>query len=236
MNVEGATALVTGANRGIGRELVTQLLERGVDKVYAAARDPRSVLIDDPRVHPVRLDLSDPTSIDQLATEVGDVDILVNNAGISLVSPMLSTDDTALRAEMQVNFFGPVRLAAQLADGIADRRGAVVNVASVASWFAFGGSYSASKAAVWSATDSLRIELEPRGVQVVGVYMGYVDTDMTESVTSPKIAPADLARQVLDALESGADEVIGDQTAAQARAALPLPVRQRYADFLAPQA
>jgi NAD(P)-dependent dehydrogenase (short-subunit alcohol dehydrogenase family) len=105
----------------------------------------------------------------------------------------------------------------------------VVNVASVLSWIGLGGSYSVSKAALWSATDSMRLDLTPRRVQVVRVYMGYVDTDMASGVDAPKTAPADVVRQVLDGLEGGASEVFADETARQVRATLDRPVDERYA-------
>ena len=106
-------------------------------------------------------------------------------------------------------------------------------MASVLSWLGIGGSYSVSKAALWSATDSMRLDLTPRGVQVVGVYMAYVDTDMATGVDAPKTAPADVVRQVLDGLEAGALEVLADQAARDVRAALDRPVDERYAPFAA---
>lgn len=233
--VTDQTVLVTGANRGIGAEFVAQLLERGAAKVYAAARDPRSVDASDPRVVPLQLDVTDSASVAAAAAAADGVSILVNNAGISLAAPIHAADSDSLRQEMEVNFFGPLAVTAAFADQIADRSGAVVNVASALSWLALGGSYSASKAALWSATDSLRLELAPRGVHVLGVHMGYVDTDMTAGVEAPKVAPGDVVRQVLDGLESGAAEVLADDTARQVRSGLHLPVGERYAAFL-PQA
>ncbi|MFC7362269.1 SDR family oxidoreductase [Nocardioides astragali] len=226
------TVLVTGANRGIGAEFVAQLLGRDVAKVYAAARDADGVDASDPRVVPLRLDVTDPESVARVASTAKDVSIVVNNAGIALAAPLHSPDPASLRQEMEVNFFGPVAVAAAFADRVAERSGAIVNVASALSWFALGGSYSASKAALWSATDSLRLELAPRGVQVLGVHMGYVDTDMASGVEAPKASPGDIVRQVLDGLESGVDEVLADDTARSVRSGLHLPVGERYATFL----
>ncbi|MBW0088101.1 SDR family NAD(P)-dependent oxidoreductase [Pseudonocardia sp. KRD-184] len=107
-------------------------------------------------------------------------------------------------------------------------------MASALSWIGLGASYSVSKAALWSATDSMRLDLAPRGVQVVGVHMGYADTDMAAGVDAPKTSPADVVRQVLDGVESGASEVLADDTARGVRAGLHLPVDERYAPFLAP--
>src|SRR5277367_2287356 len=184
--------LVTGANRGMGREYVGQLLDRGARKVYAAARDPRTIDIDDSRVVSV-----------------------------------LDRDTSALRAELETNLFGPLAMASAFADQIGEQSGAIVNVASVLAWAPFGASYSVSKAALWSATDSMRLELAPRGVQVVGVYVGLVDTDMASFSDSPKSAPADVIRQVLDGVESGADEVLADEFTRQIRAQLGKLIHER---------
>ncbi len=229
----GRTVLVTGANRGLGREFVEQLLGRGVAKVYAAARNPATIAGDDPRVVALQLDVTDPGSVARAADAAHDVDVVVNNAGISTPTPVLSGDTTNVRRELEVNLFGPLAVTSAFADRLAERSGAVVNVASALSWIGLGGSYSVSKAALWSATDSARVELAPRGVQVLGVYMGYVDTDMTSGVDAPKAAPADVVRQVLDGLEAGASEVLADETARQVRAGLHRPVDERYAPFTA---
>lgn len=229
----GRTVLVTGANRGLGREFVEQLLSRGVAKVYAAARNPATITDDDPRVVAMQLDVTDPDSVARAAEAAHDVDVVVNNAGISTPTPVLSEDTTNLRRELEVNLFGPLAVTSAFADQLAERSGAVVNVASVLSWIGLGASYSVSKAALWSATDSMRVDLAPRGVQVVGVYMGYVDTDMTSGVEAPKSAPADVVRQVLDGVEAGASEVLADETARHVRAGLHLPVDERYAPFAA---
>jgi NAD(P)-dependent dehydrogenase (short-subunit alcohol dehydrogenase family) len=225
------TILVTGANRGLGREFVDQFLARGAAKIYAAVRDPRSIGRHDSRVVPVALDVTDPSAVARAARTTGDVAILVNNAGIASPTPVLSPDTTNLRRELEVNLFGPLAVTAAFADQVAARSGAVVNLASVLSWLALGASYSISKAALWSATDAMRLDLDPRGVQVVGVYMGYVDTDMAAGVDAPKTSPADVVTQVLDGIEAGASEVLADRLARDVRAALHRPVDQRYAQF-----
>jgi NAD(P)-dependent dehydrogenase (short-subunit alcohol dehydrogenase family) len=226
------TALVTGANRGLGREFVNQLLERGVTKVYAAARDPQAIVATDSRVVPLQLDVTDPDSVARAAEVADDVSVVVNNAGILAGAPVLDNDTSQLRRELEVNLFGPLAVTSAFADRIAERSGVVVNVASVLSWLALGGSYSVSKSALWSATDSMRLELGPRGVQVVGVHMGYVDTDMTAGVDAPKTAPADVVRQVLDGIEAGALEVMADDMTRDVRGGLHQPVAARYAGFL----
>lgn len=227
----GQIALVTGANRGLGREFVHQLLERGVDKVYAAARNPDAMEIADPRVVPLQLDVTDSSSISAAVEVADDVSILVNNAGVLAAVSVLDSDPRPMRAELEVNLFGPLAMTAALSDSLVKRSGVVVNVASALSWLALGGSYSVSKAALWSATDSMRLELAPLGVQVVGVHMGYVDTDMTTGVDAPKSSPADVVRQVLDGIEAGDSEVLADELARGVRGALHLPVTERYAPF-----
>jgi len=143
-----------------------------------------------------------------------------------------SGDTANLRRELEVNLFGPLAVTTAFADRLADRCGAVVNVASVLTWLGIGGSYSVSKAVPCGAPPTRCAWTLPRaGVQVVGVYMGYVDTDMAAGVDAPKTAPADVVRQVLDGLEAGKSEVLADQTARQARATLDRSVEERYALF-----
>ena len=223
------TVLVTGANRGMGREYVAQLLDRGVSKVYAAARDPRTIDVADPRVVPLQLDVTDAASVARASEAASDVSILINNAGIARGTSVLHSDTSQLREEMETNLYGPLALASAFADRIAERSGAIVNVASVLAWLPIGASYGVTKAALWSATDSMRLELGSRGVQVVGVYVGLVDTDMGAFADSPKSDPADVVRQVLDGIESGADEVLADEMTLVVRAQLNKPIRERVA-------
>ena len=221
------TVLVTGANRGMGREYVGQLLDRGVAKVYADARDPQTIDVMDPRVVPLRLDVTDPVSVAEAAQAASDVSVLINNAGIARGASVLAQDTSKLREEMETNLFGPLAMASAFTDRIAQRSGAIVNVASVLAWLPVGASYGVTKAAMWSATDSMRLELKPRGVQVVGVYVGLVDTDMGSFSDSPKSDPAEVVRQVLDGIESGADEVLADEMTRSARARLSKPIHDR---------
>ena len=184
------TVLVTGANRGMGREYVAQLLDRGVAKVYAAARDPQAVNVADARVVPLRLDVTDAASVANAASVASDVSVLINNAGIARGASVLDRDASSLREELETNLFGPLAMASAFADRIAERSGAIVNVASVLAWMPVGASYGVSKAAMWNATNSMRAELDARGVQVMGVYVGLVDTDMAKFTDYPKSDPA----------------------------------------------
>jgi NAD(P)-dependent dehydrogenase (short-subunit alcohol dehydrogenase family) len=228
-DLKGQTVLVTGANRGMGREYITQLLdERDVAKVYATARNPETIDVTDARVVTLRLDVTDAASVAAVSEATPDVGVLINNAGIIRGASVLSADTTGLREELETNLFGPLALASAFADRIAERSGAIVNVSSVLAWWPVGASYGVTKAALWSATDSMRLELASRGVQVMGVYVGLVDTDMASFAgDSPKSSPVDVVRQVLDGLESGAEEVLADDVTRQIRAQLGTLIRDR---------
>ncbi|KUH67468.1 short-chain dehydrogenase [Mycolicibacterium novocastrense] len=224
----GRTVLVTGANRGMGREYVGQLLDRGASKVYAAARNPKQIASTDRRVIALELDVTDAASIEKVGDVASDVSVLINNAGVSLSTSVLDLDTSNLRRELEVNLFGPLAMASTFADRIAEKSGAIVNVVSRLAWMPVGGSYGVSKAAMWNATDSMRMELAPRGVQVVGVYVGLVDTDMAAKFAAhPKSDPADVVSQVIAGIESGADEVLADEITREVRSQLGNPIRAR---------
>ena len=230
-SLTGAVVLVTGANGGIGSAFVAEALARGAAKIYATARVPRSW--DDDRIVPLTLDITDPDSIAAAVAAAPDVTVLVNNAGTlpptaSFIE--LSADD--LRATMETNFVAPVLLATAFAPVLTSHPASVlIDMHSVASWYAFGGAYSASKAALWSATNSLRLELAPKGTHVVGVHVGYVDTAMAAHADGPKMLPADLVRQVFDTVEAGGYEVIADDLTASVKAALSAPVEALYPEL-----
>ncbi|GAA4053722.1 SDR family oxidoreductase [Actinomadura miaoliensis] len=218
MNIHGATALVTGANRGIGRHLAAQLVERGA-KVYATARRPESIDLDGVEV--LALDISDPDSVAAAARVAGDVNLLVNNAGIG--GGALLGDLQAVRAALDVNFWGTLSMARAFAPVLAaNGGGAIVNMASSASWFVFPGSsaYAVSKAAVWSMSKALRQELAGQGTLVTSVHLAMADTDMTKGYDMPKMDPADVARITLDGVEAEALEVVVDEFTEMVKASL----------------
>jgi NAD(P)-dependent dehydrogenase (short-subunit alcohol dehydrogenase family) len=155
-----------------------------VTKVYAAARDSRTIDVVDARVVPLQLDVTDAASVAAAARAASDVSVLINNAGILRAASVLDPDTSSLREQMEANLFGPLAMASAFADRIAQRSGAIVNVASVLAWLPVGASYGVTKAALWSATDSMRLELASRGVQVMGVYVGLVDTEMASFADS----------------------------------------------------
>ncbi|MGU3437670.1 SDR family oxidoreductase [Actinomycetes bacterium M1A6_2h] len=230
--LSGSVVLVTGANGGIGTQFVHDALARGASKVYATARTPRTWA--DDRIVSLTLDVTDSASIAAVAEAASDVTVLINNAGATPPnSSLIDIDEADIRANMEVNFFGPVLLARAFAPILARHNGsALIDVHSVASWFAFGGAYSASKAAIWSATNSLRLELAPKGVHVTGVHMGYVDTPMASDAEGPKLTTAELVRSAFDAVEADDFEVLADDISAQVKAGLSQPIGVLYPQLL----
>ncbi|MBV1940401.1 SDR family oxidoreductase [Streptomyces sp. BV286] len=213
MELKNTVAVVTGANRGLGRHLAAQLLERGA-KVYGAARRPETV--DLAGVIPLRLDITDEESIRAAVSVASDATLLVNNAGISTATPLIAGDPDAVRLEMETNFFGPLAVTRAFAPVIeGNGGGAVLNVLSVLSWLhpAGLGAYAAAKAAGWALTNASREELAPRGISVSALHVGYMDTEMAASIPADQKAdPADVAAQALAGLEEGRLEVLADDT------------------------
>ncbi|MGH3329752.1 MAG: SDR family oxidoreductase [Nocardioidaceae bacterium] len=230
-SITGQVVLVTGANGGIGAEFVRQSLQRGAAKVYATARTPQEW--EDERIVPLVLDINDVTSIAAAASIADDVTMMVNNAGaLPRSASILDLSDAEFRDGMETNFFGPIAMARAFAPVLTSHEASVlITMHSVASWYAFGGVYSASKAALWSGTNSLRLELAPRGVHVVGVHVGYVDTAMAAHATGPKMKPADLVRAVLDAVQEDSFEVVADEISARVKAGLSGPVEALYPEL-----
>jgi NAD(P)-dependent dehydrogenase (short-subunit alcohol dehydrogenase family) len=222
MRINGQTALVTGANRGIGAALSQALLDRGAAKVYAAVRNPETVT--DPRLTPLRLDVTDPREVAAAAEAAQDVTIVINNAGqTSGGTRLLDGDLDGARRAMEVNFYGTWSVSRAFAPVLAAHGGgALVNVLSAASWWAIEGApgYSASKAAQWSLTNALRQGLRKQGTQVLGVHCAFVDTDLSAGVDAPKLSADEVAEHTLRALEDDADEVLIDEFTRKTRAAL----------------
>jgi NAD(P)-dependent dehydrogenase (short-subunit alcohol dehydrogenase family) len=193
MNINGSTAFVTGANRGLGRHLAAELLSRGAT-VYAGARNPDT--IDLPGVKGVRIDVTDPASVAAAAEAAGDVTLLINNAGSSTGADLLDGDTDRIRLEMDTHYFGTLSVVRAFAPTISQNGGgSILNVLSALSWFTLPaiGAYCAAKSAEWSLTNTLRVELAPRNIRVAGLHVGFMDTDMAASVTAPKADPADIA-------------------------------------------
>ncbi len=221
MSTGHITALVTGANRGLGKHFASQLVERGA-KVYAGARSPENIALSG--VEPVQLDITDPTSVRRAAEQAGDVTVLINNAGSSTRAGLLSGAFEDIRLEMETHYFGTlsvVRAFVPVIEG--NGGGAILNMLSVLSWLHLPGSgaYSAAKAAAWAMTDALRLELAPRGIGVTAVHVGYMDTDMAAfAPADQKTDPAVVAGLALDGLLAGKTEVLADDLTRATKAQL----------------
>ena len=220
--LNGAVVLVTGANGGLGRHFVAQALQRGAAKVYAAARTPAEW--DDTRVVPLQLDVTDAGSVAAAAAVADDVSILINNAG-AFNGASVSGDQLASRALFETNYWGALAVADAFAPQLRARHGALLNVLSVLSWLGRGDTYSATKAALWSATNTLRVQWAVDDVHVAALHLGYTDTPMTVAVTAEKNDPADVVRAAYDGLEAAAFEILADTVSQQVKAGLAGPSR-----------
>ncbi|MGY4976680.1 SDR family oxidoreductase [Streptomyces sp. 900105755] len=229
MQIEGSVALVTGANRGIGLAFCRALLARGAAKVYAGVRRPEKFT--EPGPVPLRLDVTDPEQIAAAARTASDATIVINNAGIQGGPPLLEGSLDGARQELEVNYLGTWAVSRAFAPVLASNGGgALVNMLSVASWRSTWRfpSYAASKAAQWSVTNALRVALREQGTLVVGVHVGWVDTDATVAVDEPKTDAAEVAAQTMDAIARDEPEVLVDETARRVRAALSGPLDLLY--------
>ena len=237
MQIDGSTALVTGANRGLGRHVAQELLERGARKVYATARNPE--LVDLPGSEVLQLDITDARSVAAAAARAGDTTLLINNAGISTGTNLITGDLAAIRREMDTHFYGTLDVVRAFAPILsANGGGAILNVLSALSWFSFDGAnaYGAAKAAEWSLTNGIRLELAGQGTQVTGLHLGAADTDMMAAVKDlydgDLMDPAEVVRRGLDGLAAGRIEVVVDDWSAHVKASLAQDPSLFYADAL----
>ncbi len=224
MKLHDSVAVVTGSNRGLGREFAAQLLERGAKKVYATARDPESVQI--PGVTLLGLDITDPDSVARAAAIAGDATLIINNAGISTGTSLMDGELAQIEREMETNFYGPLSVTRVFAPILASNGGgAILNVLSVLSWLHFpaAGAYSAAKAAAWAMTDATRQELAPRGIHVAALHVAYMDTDMAARIAAPKADPADVAALALDGIETDLAEILADEVTRNVKQGLSAP-------------
>jgi NAD(P)-dependent dehydrogenase (short-subunit alcohol dehydrogenase family) len=217
MEIKNSVALVTGANRGLGKAFTDALLKAGAARVYAGARHPDSITLSDSRVVPVSLDVTQENSVLVAAKNCAAVTLLINNAGIMKGSPMLAEgSEAAFRDEIEVNVFGVLRMVRAFAPLLArNGGGAIANILSVVSWYVypFNATYCASKHAALALTDAVRIQLKAQGTQVVAVYAGFIDTDMAAGFDRPKTSPQQVAGRTLQGIMAGADHVHADTRA-----------------------
>jgi NAD(P)-dependent dehydrogenase (short-subunit alcohol dehydrogenase family) len=219
MKLNDRNILVTGANRGIGRALVDALLAAGAAKVYAGARRLESLPdFGDSRVQPVQIDITDPASVQAAAEVAADVDLLVNNAGTAQMASVTDAPLATLEADMNVNYYGTLNVIRRFLPTLDARPGAaIVNVVTVAAFVNFPGlgGYSASKAALFSVSQGLRIELAPRGIAVHTVNPGPIDTDMAKDLDMDKSSPETVAANVVRGLEADEADIFPDPAAEQ---------------------
>lgn len=219
MNLHNKTLLITGANRGIGQALVTAALNFGVKKVYAAARTLASLPnFNDPRVVPLQLDITDKASIQAAASQALDVNVLVNNAGVLAFASVLSGEFADLHQDMNVNFFGTLAVTRAFLPAIErNGDGAIASISSIvglASMAPVGG-YSASKAALASAVQSMRAELAAKNIAVFGIFPGPIETDMAREFDMPKTSAAQTAQTIFAQMQEGQEDIFPDAMSAE---------------------
>lgn len=222
MKLENKTVFVSGANRGIGKAIVEALLKQKVRKIYAAARKTQDLpKFGDARVVPVVLDITDRAQIEKAAAQAGDVDVLINNAGVLSYAGVVSGEPEMLMRDMQVNYFGTLSMVRAFAPVIEKNGGgAIANVSSIvglAPMAAIGG-YSASKAALFSATQAMRAELKPKNISVHGIFPGPIDTDMARGFEASKTSPQVTAENIVAGIAAGREDIFPDPMSTQVSA------------------
>lgn len=214
MDIRNSTVFITGGNRGLGLSFAREARRRGAAKVYAGMRDTSG--FSEPGVQPVRIDVTDAASVAAAADLAADTSLLINNAGIAaLIDGPLSGDIEAQSVRMlDTNYYGLVRVTQAFDRVLAlSPQAAIINVLSDIVWLPrpYLTPYAVSKAAAWSYTNQLRFHLRDRGVQVLGLHVGFVDTDLTKGLDVPKADPADVVRRTYDALNAGKSEIMADE-------------------------
>lgn len=226
-SLAGRTVLVTGANGGLGTEFVTQALACGAAKVYAAARTPRQW--DDDRIVPLPLDITDPAAVARAVELAPDVDLVVDNAAIAPEGDSIAGPEDELRRVFETNFFGNLRVANGFSPVLAaNGGGTLLNVLSTAAWISVPTAYGASKAALWSATNALRLQLGGQGTHVIGLLVCMIETPMSTRWDVPKVSAGSVVAQAYDGVVSGALEVLADDTTRELKAILNTPGEQLY--------
>ncbi|WP_395678497.1 SDR family oxidoreductase [Inquilinus sp.] len=213
MDVANATVFITGANRGLGLAFAREARRRGAAKVYAGMRNIGGFA--EPGVVPVSIDVTDPASVAAAAALAADTTLLVNNAGIAALvdGPTAADVEAQSRRMFETNYYGVMRVTQAFEPLLsAGLQAGIINVLSDIVWLPrpILTPYAASKAAAWSYTNQLRFHLRERGIQVLGLHVGFVDTDLTSGIDVPKASPEDVVRQTYDALAAGKSEIMAD--------------------------
>lgn len=208
MNIATKTVLITGANRGIGSALVHEALRRGAKRVYAGTRGTLDVA--DGRVTPLTLDVTSDSQIEEAVRQIGSLDVLINNSGIAPYDDL--SNIKIIEQVLAVNFFGMYKVSKAFLPMLKCSKGAIVNNLSLMALapLPMTPSYSVSKAAALSMTQSLRALLAGHKVSVHGVFLGPVDTDMTRGFDIPKASPESVAQGIFDGLERGEEDIFPD--------------------------
>jgi NAD(P)-dependent dehydrogenase (short-subunit alcohol dehydrogenase family) len=222
MHIQDSVILVTGGNRGLGKSLVQAFLDAGARKIYVGCRT--LIETSDPRLQPIKLDITNAYDVAAAAETCQDITILVNNAGIANNTTFITAPSLAqAREEIETNYIGPLAMARAFAP-ILKRNGGgtLVNVLSVLSWFTSpaAATYCASKYAELSLTEGIRIELRSQGTQVIAVYLGYMDTDMSAHINAPKTRPEEVAASIIEGIRNKHEEVFADKLSHEIKAAL----------------
>ncbi|NET00440.1 MAG: SDR family oxidoreductase [Sphaerospermopsis sp. SIO1G1] len=222
MKIQNATALVTGANRGIGLAIVKTLLEAGVKKVYATARNINNLetvtALDTSRVIPLQLDVTNQEIINGITKQATDVNLLINNAGILEFGDILEIPNETISKQFETNFYGSLNMARAFVPVIeSNNGGAIVNILTLVALASMPGIsvYNASKAAAWSMTQSLRASVAAKGIAVHGVFPGAVDTDMLAGVDMAKTSPADIGAAIVSGIEADQEDIFPDSMSSQ---------------------
>jgi NAD(P)-dependent dehydrogenase (short-subunit alcohol dehydrogenase family) len=216
MHIKDSVALVTGANRGIGRAFVDALLEGGARRIYAAARNRATldavVRLDPTRIHPLTLDVTSAADARAAAAQAKDLTLLINNAAVLSLGRFTDIPVDAVRGDMETNFFGLLNVITAFVPVLERNTGSIVNILTLLSLASMPGvaAYNASKAAGWSLTQSFRADLAKRGIRVHGVFPGAVDTEMARSFEIPKPPAIDVARATLAGVEANEEDIYPD--------------------------
>lgn len=243
ITIKESIVLVTGANRGIGKAIVEQLIDQGAAKVYAGARNLETLkeIVDNGagKIVPIELDITKEDQIRAAASQAKDITILINNAGIANFTAIIAAADTnSARQEMEVNYFGLLNMTRAFVPILkTNGSGALVNISTIGGLFGIPmlGTYCASKAAVHSLTQSVRGELASQGILVIGVYPGPIDTDMTKDTDMEKETPTQVAKAILKGIQNGIEDVYPDKVSQETAVGLQADskaVEKQWAEML----